>query len=160
MTRAIGGALVAALIGLAIFTPRAASLSQGPRFQLTTRLLPSEVVGRTPRVDPLARGAFSAVVNAGWRRGQTISPRVKYSRTTGVIHIHIHAGAPGMNGPVLYTVCSPAGPVPCRLPVRFFNWSSFPWVPDVVHRSAYVDVHTTRNPHGELRVQLTVRQLP
>lgn len=163
MSRALAGAFLVTGAVLIWLAPSAATSPHGPKFHVAARLVPDEVVGRAPNVEPGARGAFEASVNAYWRGGQTISPSLRYVDTTDAVRVHIHAGARGAVGPILYKVCAPASrsnPISCRSPLRFFNWGFFAWVPDLVHRPAYVDVHTKRNPQGELRGQLSVRQVP
>jgi CHRD domain len=104
-----------------------------------------------------AQGSFSASFwrfRAGWH---SVRFRLTTSRLTGrAITAHIHTGAPGRNGPVLVTLCDPGR---CELVggVRIVpSATAESWVEAMSLLGAYVDVHTKRNPRGELRGQIVI----
>ncbi len=71
---------------------------------------------------------------------------------------HIHDGAAGVNGPVLYSLYAPA------TPVEFIGTTSFQGsvsilpahVLDLLSGDLYINVHTTAHPGGEIRAQVEV----
>jgi len=67
---------------------------------------------------------------------------------------HIHIGLPGKQGAILLRLCLPQ---PCRLAmegtVAGIGAQSSLWK-QLVAGKAYVDIHTRRNPRGEIRGQI------
>ena len=83
--------------------------------------------------------------------GATIAWRLTFTRLSGpAVSAHIHLGGPGKAGPVIAALCSP-----CRS-----GASGTATLDGQVARKAvlngetYVNVHTKRNPAGEIRGQL------
>jgi hypothetical protein len=119
---------------------------------MSARLLPENVTRPPVGVHAGARGTFSA---SFWPYGSTESARWALStrRLTGpALTAHIHTGAPGRNGPVLITLCASGR---CNLSGSSLHTA----LPAGLLRTmrllgAYVDVHTKRNPRGELRGQI------
>ena len=96
-----------------------------------------------------ARGAFTAIVTKSGTETR-LGWRLSFSRLTGrAVAAHIHLGRRGRSGPVAVTLCGP-----CRSGVR----KSVSLQPAVVAAleagNAYVNVHTARNPAGEIRGQI------
>jgi hypothetical protein len=101
-----------------------------------------------PRGAASAAGVFTATVTE--RRGRaTIRWTLTFRKLSGpAVAAHIHRGAPGVAGPVVVPLCGP-----CR------NGQNGRRVVDEdVARpfgaGYYVNVHTARNPAGEIRGQL------
>ena len=121
---------------------------------------PALVIPRPHGVRAGAKGSFSASfwrVQAGWH---SVRFRLTTSRLTGsVFTAHIHTGAPGKTGPVLLTLCEQW---PCAWGgsgVRIVPSATVEsWVETMMLLGAYVDVHTKRNPRGELRGQVEIRR--
>jgi hypothetical protein len=120
--------------------------------QLTT----SEVV---PAPNPSsATGAAAFIVYA-----DRIEYQVAAQTIIGVTAAHIHSGAPGAAGPsivTLFTTSSPISPVGpfatgAILEANLPAGVTLTAVKTLLASgSAYVDVHTTANPNGELRGQV------
>jgi hypothetical protein len=96
-----------------------------------------------------ARGLFTATVTRSGASG-SIAWRLTFSRLTGrATAAHIHIGARGRAGGVAVALCGP-----CRTGAR----GSAALRPAVLAAleagRAYVNVHTARNPAGEIRGQL------
>jgi len=66
--------------------------------------------------------------------------------------MHIHRGAPGVNGPVVFDLGSPLSPV-----VATWTGMSPADIADLLAGNFYVNVHTTGRPGGEIRGQLLTR---
>jgi hypothetical protein len=104
-----------------------------------------------PKGAPLARGSFSGtyVVNTS---GATLTWKLTFNRLTGkALAAHIHKGKPGKAGPVVVPLCGP-----CRSGrVGKVNISKAV-VSAIEGGNAYVNVHTAKNPAGEIRGQVKV----
>ena len=117
---------------------------RGSTVRLTARLNAAQ---ETPSPKAAARGtgAFSATLN-----GRTLTWRLTFARLTGrAVAAHIHLGAQGSAGPVAVPLCGP-----CVSGVHH----SVAVTPKVrtalAGGTAYVNVHTSRNPAGEIRGQI------
>jgi len=99
----------------------------------------------------------------------TITYRVEvYNMPVGTTASHIHVGAPGVNGPVIIDFPVPAGGISNdfaltgtatttnlvpRAAQGINSWEDF--VQALLLGNTYVNVHSTANPGGEIRGQLT-----
>lgn len=96
-----------------------------------------------------SRGVFTARVT---RSGPTavVAWRLTFSRLTGrATAAHIHLGVRGTSGPVRVALCGP-----CRSGVRGRAALGAPLRTALEAGRLYVNVHTARNPAGEIRGQL------
>lgn len=103
---------------------------------------PSGNVGR-------ARGLFTGTVTKSGSTA-TLAWRLTFSGLTGrATAAHIHTGARGRSGPVAVPLCGP-----CRSGQRKTTRLSASLLRELEAGRAYVNVHTARNPAGEIRGQL------
>lgn len=127
----------------------AGSVTDPAIVSVTARLVPGSVVPR-PLAPARARGSFSARFRAGAR----VTWFLTYSSLSGpVVAAHVHLGKPGKRGPIAIRLCPPQ---PCRPTMRgtrraIAEGSAIRKA--LVNGRAYVDVHTRRNPRGEIRGQ-------
>jgi len=102
-----------------------------------------------PRGAGRARGTF-AVTATKEGGSATIAWRLAFSRLTGrAIAAHIHVGRAGRAGPVAVPLCGP-----CRSGARGTATVSGATLAALQAGRAYVNVHTRRNPGGEIRAQI------
>jgi hypothetical protein len=96
-----------------------------------------------------ARGLFTAVVTRSGTSG-TMAWRLTFSRLTGrAVAAHIHIGRRGQAGGVAVPLCGP-----CRSGARRTATLTAATLAALEAGRAYVNVHTPRNPAGEIRGQL------
>lgn len=96
-----------------------------------------------------ARGTFTATVTASGTSGR-IAWRLTFARLTGrALAAHVHVGARGKAGPVAIPLCGP-----CRSGARGAATVPTAVIAALETGRAYVNVHTQRNPGGEIRGQL------
>jgi CHRD domain len=97
---------------------------------------------------PHATGSFT-----GDLKGRTLTWRLTFSKLSGpATAAHIHAGKAGVSGPVLIPLCGP-----CKSGQHGTMKVSAMDVRDLSKSGAtYVNVHTTKNPNGEIRGQISV----
>jgi hypothetical protein len=120
-----------------------------PVANVTTSLRARQEVPRPRGNVGRARGTFTATVT---RRGTTavLAWRLTFSRLTGrAVAAHIHRGLPGKAGPVVVPLCAP-----CRSGVRGGTNVNASVLAALEAGRMYVNVHTGRNPAGEVRGQI------
>lgn len=101
-----------------------------------------------------ATGSFTATVTKEGTTG-SVAWRLSFSRLTGrAVAAHIHIGRTGRAGPVAVPLCGP-----CRSGARGTASVSAAALAAIEAGRAYVNVHTARNPAGEIRAQLPAAAL-
>lgn len=116
---------------------------------LTASLGTAKEVPKPTGVGGNARGTFSAGLTRTGTRG-TLSWRLTFRGLTGAAGAaHVHLAKPGVAGPVAVALCGP-----CRSGVRGTAKLKERTVTAVLAGRAYVNVHTAKNPAGEIRGQI------
>lgn len=131
-------------------------------FTYRVDMIPASVVPR-PRAPKTATGFFAGkLVIVKWRPLATLAWRLELSglsspSTSRAVEAHVHAGRPGMVGSVVIRLCGPCPPrakgsttLPVSIARQISGSDFWPGGPE----RAYVDVHTRRNPRGEIRGSL------
>jgi CHRD domain-containing protein len=104
--------------------------------------VPKQVVKNTK-----ASGSFTLDVT-----GTKATFSLKFSGLTGTATAaHIHLGGMGKAGPVVVPLCGP-----CKSPVKGTATLTAALLKDLKTHKLYVNVHTAKNPNGEIRGQLAV----
>jgi hypothetical protein len=94
---------------------------------------------------PAAKGAFTATIN-----GNKLTWKLTFSKLSGpAAAAHIHLGAMGKAGNVLVPLCGP-----CKSGVSGTASLTAALKKDFTKHLLYVNVHTAKNPGGEIRGQL------
>jgi CHRD domain len=116
---------------------------------VTTNLTSRQEVPRPKGNVKRARSTFAATVTTSGTTG-TMAWRLTFSRLTGrAVAAHIHTGQRGKAGPVTVALCGP-----CRSGMRRSVQLSPAVLAALEAGRAYVNVHTARNPAGEVRGQI------
>jgi hypothetical protein len=90
----------------------------------------------------------------GTLRGRTLTWNLRFHTLSGkVTAAHIHLGLAGSTGPVLLPLCAPCD-ARAQGTVRLTGAE----ITALVRGKTYVDVHTVRNPGGEIRGQTGLRK--
>ena len=94
-----------------------------------------------------ASGRFTATLT-----GTTLKWKLTFTHLSGpAVGAHIHKGAKGVSGPILVTLC----PSSCTSPLSGTKTLTQAEISDMKARKTYVNVHTAKNPGGEIRGQIT-----
>ena len=102
----------------------------------------------------LASGVFNATVT---KSGDSaiVEWRLTFKKLTGrAVAAHIHSGARGKAGPVVVPLCAP-----CRNGARGRATVDAAVLSTLESGRAYVNIHTKRNPKGEIRAQIAALPL-
>src|SRR6266516_2863553 len=93
-----------------------------------------------------ASGRFTATLT-----GTTLKWRLTFTHLSGPASAaHVHKGVRGKSGPVLVSLCGP-----CTSPATKTATVTTAEIKDMLARRTYVNVHTAKNPDGEIRGQIT-----
>ncbi len=93
-----------------------------------------------------ASGRFTATLN-----GAALTWKLTWKHLSGAATAaHIHIGARKVAGPVVVPLCTP-----CTSPVSGAATLTADQVKDLLAGKYYVNVHTAKNPGGEIRGQIT-----
>ena len=113
--------------------------------KLSARLVARSETPR-PKGASRASGLFTATLS-----GSSLSWRLTFSRLTGkALAAHVHLGRPGVAGPVVVPLCAP-----CASGVHGTKKVTAKVRSALLSGGAYVNVHTAKNPGGEIRGQVT-----
>jgi hypothetical protein len=139
----IAGLTIAVAVSLAVsalaFGARASTISVSAKLSAKQEV-PAQVVK-----DTKAKGKFT-----GTLVGSKLSWKLTFSGLTGqATAAHIHLGAMGKAGNVAIPLCAP-----CKSGVHGKAMLSASLKKALAHHKLYVNVHTAKNPNGEIRGQL------
>ncbi|HEY8029274.1 MAG TPA: CHRD domain-containing protein [Gaiellaceae bacterium] len=127
------GAMAAAAFAATRTTTWTAALSSGQE-------IPKQVVKNTA-----AHGQFK-----GTLKGSKLTWKLTFSKLTGpATAAHIHMGGMHVSGPVVVPLCGP-----CKSPVTGTATLTKALMTAFKKHNLYVNVHTAKNPNGEIRGQL------
>lgn len=116
---------------------------------VATRLSSRQEVPKPKGNVKRATGSFTATV-AKLGAGGTVAWRLRFSRLTGrAIAAHIHIGRVGRAGPVAVALCGP-----CRNGQRGTADLTPATLAALQAGRGYVNIHTPKNPGGEIRGQI------
>jgi hypothetical protein len=119
-----------------------------------TALRPKQEVPKPKGNVRRAAGTFTATVTKEGAAGRIVW-RLTFSRLTGrAVAAHIHSGVRGRPGPVIVALCSP-----CRSGARGTATASAAVLSALEAGRTYVNIHTKKNPAGEVRGQIAALAL-
>ncbi|HEX4520375.1 MAG TPA: CHRD domain-containing protein [Gaiellaceae bacterium] len=106
----------------------------------------SQEVPKEKGASKAAGGTFNATLT-----GTSLKWKLSFSHLTGkATAAHIHLGAFGKSGPVVVPLCGPCKPNATGT-VKITAKLAY----EMLHGQTYVNVHTTKNPNGEIRGQVS-----
>ena len=143
MKTLVAGIAVAVVASLAVvalaFGASRTTISVGAKLNAKQEV-PAQVVK-----DTKAKGLFT-----GKLVGRKLTWKLTFSGLTGpATAAHIHMGAVGKAGNVVIALCTP-----CKSGVHGKKTLSRAVKKALIHHKLYVNVHTAKNPNGEIRGQL------
>jgi CHRD domain len=137
--------LVAAAAAALVTAGLAGGASKAETYKLSAKLTAGQEVPK-PKGAAGATGTFT-----GTLVGRRLTWKVTYKGLTGkAMQAHIHMGRPGKSGNVLVPLCPPG----CRSGMHGTKTVSSAIRDAIEHGRTYVNVHTAKNPAGEIRGQV------
>jgi CHRD domain-containing protein len=137
--------IVVLLVAAAALVLAAVSLAGTRGAGWSAKLTASQEIPKQSVKAPAAKGAFTSTVS-----GNKLTWKLTFSRLSGpATAAHIHLGAMGKSGNVLVPLCGP-----CKSGVSGSISLTAALKKDVTKHLLYVNVHTAKNPAGEIRGQL------
>ena len=137
--------LVVASVAALLAAGLAGGASRAEKYKLSAKLTAGQEVPK-PKGAAGATGTF-----VGTLVGRKLTWKVTYKSLTGkAMQAHIHMGRPGKSGNVLVPLCPPG----CRSGMHGTKTVSSAIRDAIEHGRTYVNVHTAKNPAGEIRGQV------
>jgi Cu/Zn superoxide dismutase len=137
--------LVALLIVVAVGATAAAALAAAHSTTWSAALSSAQEVPKQVVKDTAAHGQFTGTLT-----GSKLKWTLTFSKLTGrATAAHIHMGGMHVSGPVVVPLCGP-----CKSPVSGTATLSAKLIAAFKKHDLYVNVHTAKNPNGEIRGQL------
>jgi hypothetical protein len=121
-------------------------------------MTPGQEIPRPKGTNSQTKGGFTVTVT---RSGRSTEARWRFSwfsLTGRPTAAHLHVGARGKQGPVIVFLCGTAK-VPCRKDRGGVTKLSFAQAQALEKGNIYVNIHTRKNPGGEVRGQLRPARL-
>jgi CHRD domain len=139
-----GSIVLGAAVAVALFVAGFGLAGRSSAVKLTARLNAVQETS-APKGAARATGTFTATLS-----GRTLTWRLTFVRLSGkALAAHIHLGRQGVAGPVAVPLCGP-----CVSGVHRTVRLTAKVRAALVAGGAYVNVHTARNPGGEIRGQV------
>ncbi len=149
MLWAVGATVFVAGLGAGIGTAGSEESGAAEATRLTAGLDARQEVPSPKGITADARGSFAATLERKGAAG-TLAWRLTFRGLTGkATAAHVHLGKRGRPGRVALALCGP-----CRSGARGSLEARAVVVQALLTGGAYVNVHTARNPAGEIRGQI------
>jgi hypothetical protein len=146
MRNRIAAIFVAALAVACIIAGSAVAKTAAKPTKFTASLNAAQEVPKPKGASSKAEGTFTAVLT-----GSTLKWAMNFSHLTGsATAAHIHLGAKGKSGGVIVPLCGP-----CKTPLSGSTKLSATVIKDLQSGKSYVNIHTAKNPNGEIRGQIS-----
>jgi CHRD domain-containing protein len=150
MTKVVGAVAVIALA----FAGVALAASQGDSYAVSAKLMAGSEVPKPTGVPSGATGKLTGTVVELANDKAKVTWKLTFSHLSGqAIAAHIHIGKVGKAGPVALALCGP-----CHSGQKGKGMLTHAQVAKIEAGSAYVNVHTQKNPGGEIRGQVKVTE--
>lgn len=139
--------LVVLLFAL-VLVPAAAARPHARTFTLSATLNAGQEIPKQAVKDASAHGTFK-----GTLVGTKLAWKLTFAKLTGpATAAHIHLGAMGKPGNVAVALCGP-----CKASMSGTATISAALLKTIKKHGTYVNVHTAKNPAGEIRGQLVAK---
>jgi hypothetical protein len=137
---------ILAVGAIGVLALSAFSFAAGTKTTWSATITAAQEVPKQVLKNPAGNGQFKATLT-----GNKLSWTLTFAKLTGAATAaHIHMAAMGASGPVVVPLCGP-----CKSGQRGTATLPSSVVKAVAKHDLYVNVHTAKNPNGEIRGQVT-----
>ena len=145
--------LAVAAVAALTLTALASGAAAKDVYRLNGTLTAGQEVPKPKGARAGAGGTFTSTLTEG-ANGGTLAWKLTFRNLTGkAVAAHVHIGVRGKAGNVLVPLCA-APAKPCRSGMTGRVHVSHTTFDVLEKRATYVNVHTVKNPAGEIRAQL------
>jgi hypothetical protein len=140
--------VVACALAMLVLAAVSSARSSSGMYHLSATLNAGQEIPKQVVKNQSAHGSFSATLS-----GTHLVWKLTFTKLTGpATAAHIHLGAMGKAGNVVVPLCTP-----CKSPVKGTATISASLLKTIKKHGTYVNVHTAKNPNGEIRGQLVAK---
>ena len=144
----LGTVLVAGALAMLVFATVSSARSSSGMYHLSATLNAGQEIPKQVVKDQSAHGSFTATLS-----GTHLVWKLTFAKLTGpATAAHIHLGAMGKAGNVVVPLCTP-----CKSGMKGTATISASLLKTIKRHGTYVNVHTAKNPNGEIRGQLVAK---
>lgn len=144
----LGSVLVAGALAMLVFAAVSSARSSSGMYHLSATLNAGQEVPKQVVKNQAAHGSFTATLS-----GTHLVWKLTFAKLTGpATAAHIHLGAMGKSGNVVVPLCTP-----CKSGMKGTATISASLLKTIKKHGTYVNVHTAKNPNGEIRGQLVAK---
>ena len=143
--RKLGSFALLAALALLVFAAVSSAKPREQMFHLSATLNAGQEIPKQAVKNQVAHGTFTATLS-----GTHLAWKLTFAKLTGAATAaHIHLGAKGKSGNVVVALCGP-----CKSGMKGTGTVSAALLKTIEKHGTYVNVHTAKNPAGEIRGQL------
>ena len=140
--------LVAGALAMLVFAAISSARSSSGMYHLSATLNAGQEIPKQVVKNQSAHGSFSATLS-----GTHLVWTLTFAKLTGpATAAHIHLGGMGKAGNVIVPLCAP-----CKSGMKGTATISASLLKTIKKHGTYVNVHTAKNPNGEIRGQLVAK---
>jgi hypothetical protein len=144
----LGSIVVAGALAMLVFAAVSSARSSSGMYHLSAALNAGQEIPKQVVKDQSAHGSFSATLS-----GTHLVWKLTFAKLTGsATAAHIHLGGMGKAGNVVVPLCTP-----CKTGQTGTATISASLLKTIKKHGTYVNVHTAKNPNGEIRGQLVAK---
>jgi CHRD domain len=144
----LGSIVIASALAMLVFAAVSSAHTSAGKIQLSATLNAGQEIPKQVVKNQSAHGTFSGTLT-----GTKLTWKLTFAKLTGgATAAHIHLGGMGKAGNVIVPLCTP-----CKSPVTGTATISASLLKTIKKHGTYVNVHTAKNPNGEIRGQLVAK---
>jgi CHRD domain len=144
----LGSIALAGALAMLVFAAVSSARPSGGMYHLSAPLNAGQEIPKQVVKDQSAHGTFSATLS-----GTHLVWKLTFAKLTGpATAAHIHLGGMGKAGNVVVPLCTP-----CKSGQTGTATISASLLKTIKKHGTYVNVHTAKNPNGEIRGQLVAK---
>jgi hypothetical protein len=143
----LGSIVLAGALAMLVFAAVSSAHTKASSIKLSATLNAGQEIPKQVVKNQSAHGSFTGTLT-----GTKLTWKLTFAKLTGgATAAHIHLGGMGKAGNVVVPLCTP-----CKSPMTGTATISASLLKTIKKHGTYVNVHTAKNPNGEIRGQLAV----